>query len=50
MYKSEKITLYSVRKNYEDVEDDVYRSITVTKYTLYPGFNGVEINTEHPKF
>ncbi len=42
-----------VRKNYEDVEDldeDVYYSIAVTKYVLYLGFNGVGINPEHPKF
>ncbi len=41
-----------VRKNYEDFEDldeDVYCSIAVTKYMLYLGFNGVGMNPEYPK-
>ncbi len=40
------------RKNDEDVEDldeDVYFRIAVTKYMLYLGFNGVRMNPEHTK-
>ncbi len=42
-----------VRKCDEDIEDideDVYCSIAVTKCMLYLGFNGVGMNPEHPKF
>ncbi len=45
--------LANVRKNYEDIEDldeDVYCSIAVTKNMLYLGFNGVGMNPENPKF
>ncbi len=45
--------LASVKKNDKDVEDldeDVYWSIPVTKYMLYLGFNIVGMNPEHPKF
>ncbi len=41
-----------VRTNDEDVEnldEDVYCSIAVTKYMLYLGFNGAGMNPEHPK-
>ncbi len=46
------VRLTFVRKNeeVEDLDEDVYCSIAVTKYMLYLGFNGVEINPEHPKF
>ncbi len=33
----------------EDLDEDVYCSIAVTKYMQYLGFNGVLINPEHPK-
>ncbi len=41
------------KKKYEDFEDldeDVYCSIAVTKHMWYFGSNGVEMNPEHPKF
>ncbi len=41
-----------VRKSDEDVDDldeDVYCSIAVTKYMLYLGFNGVGMNPLNPK-
>ncbi len=47
------ISVTIVRKNDEDVEylyEDVYCSIAVTKYMLYLGFNGVEMNPEHLTF
>ncbi len=34
----------------EDLDEDVYCSIAVTKYMFYLGFNGVRMNPEHPKF
>ncbi len=52
-YYSYSVRLTAVRKTDEEVEDldeGVYCSIAVTKYMLYLGFNGVEMNPEHPKF
>ncbi len=34
----------------EDLDEDVYCSIAVTKYMLYLRLNVVVMNPEHPKF
>ncbi len=53
MFKKHIIFQILVRKSdddFEDLDEDVYCSIAVTKHMQYFGFNGVEMNPEHPKF